>query len=175
MFDGVVLGVDPGTAAIGLAVVEGARPGPRLVWAQTVRTPAGLPPAERLRRVHRAVAEAITTYRPGVMALERLLWGRNTGSAMGVARASGVIMLAAAQAGLSVHEYAPLEVKMAVTGVGNAPKETVRRSLGRLVGLDPVPREPDAADAAAVAVCHLQQAGLRSSLAGRPARTGVRG
>ena len=89
------------------------------------------------------------------------MWGRNTGSAMGVARASGVVLVAAAQAGVPVEEYAPLEVKMAVTGVGNAGKDAVRRSLAMALKADPVPTEPDAVDAVAVAVCHLQQSRLR--------------
>ena len=98
------------------------------------------------------------------------MWGRNAPSAMEVARASGVIVLAAAQAGVQVEEYAPLEVKMAVTGVGNAPKEVVRRALVRLLGVDGVPAEPDAADAVAVAVCHLQQARLRRGISLAEAR-----
>ncbi|SRR6266508_4325898 len=162
MFEGVVLGVDPGTAAVGLVVVDGRGTKPRLEWAETLRTPSGMAAAQRLHRLHRAVRDAIARYQPEVLAIERLMWGRNTGSAMEVARASGVVLLAAAEAGVRVEEYAPLEVKMAVTGVGNAPKETVRRSLERLIGLVDVPADPDAADAAAVAVCHLQQSRLRS-------------
>jgi crossover junction endodeoxyribonuclease RuvC len=92
------------------------------------------------------------------------MWGRNTNSAMEVSRASGVIVLAAADAGLNVEEYAPLEVKMAVTGVGNASKEQVRRGLAQILGADAVPKEPDAADAVAVALCHLQQSGLRRAV-----------
>jgi len=164
MFDRRVLGVDPGTAAVGLAVVEGGRP-PVVVWADTLRTPAGLAPEGRLRRLHLGVEEAIREHGPSVMAVERLLWGRNTQSAMAVARASGVLMLAGAQAGLPVHEYAPLEVKMAVTGLGNASKEAVRRSLERILGIKDVPSDPDAADALAVAVCHLQHAGVRAATA----------
>jgi crossover junction endodeoxyribonuclease RuvC len=160
MFDGRVLGVDPGTAAVGLAVIDGERR-PVIVWAQTLRTPSGLAQETRLHRVHAGVREAIRTHRPSVMALERLMWGRNTQSAMGVARASGVMMLAAAEAGIPVEEYAPLEVKMAITGVGNATKETVRHALSRLIGIQDVPEDPDAADAVAVAVCHLQQARMR--------------
>jgi crossover junction endodeoxyribonuclease RuvC len=95
------------------------------------------------------------------MAIERLMWGRNTESAMGVARASGVIVLAAAEAGIPVEEYAPLEVKMAVTGVGNASKDQVRRALALILGSVAVPADPDAADAVAVALCHLQQSRLR--------------
>jgi crossover junction endodeoxyribonuclease RuvC len=95
------------------------------------------------------------------VAIERLMWGRNTRSAMEVSRASGVILLAAADAGIPVEEYAPLEVKMAVTGVGNAPKDQVRLALTRVIGAEGVPTDPDAADAVAIAVCHLQQSNLR--------------
>jgi crossover junction endodeoxyribonuclease RuvC len=160
MFEGRVLGVDPGTSAIGLAVVE-ARPKLSVLWSQTLRTPPGLDVAERLRRIHWGVREAIRRDHPESLAVERLMWGRNAGSAMAVARASGVIMLAAAEEGVPVEEYAPLEVKMAVTGVGNAPKDAVRRSLSRVLGIHGVPDGPDATDAVAVAVCHLHQARMR--------------
>ncbi len=169
MFEEVVLGVDPGTAAIGLAAVTRGDGGPTVAWSTTVRTPAGLAAAQRLRAIHRAVRDAILANGVGVMAIERLMWGRNIGSAMEVARASGAIMLAAADAGILVEEYAPLEVKMAVTGVGNATKEQVRRGLVRILSTQGVPNEPDAADAVAVAVCHLQQSRLR-----RVAREAVR-
>ena len=162
MFDDVVLGVDPGTAAVGLAVVERGTSGPRVLWAGTLRTPAGLASELRLRRLHEGVVTAIREHAPGAMAVERLLWGRNSQSAMAVAQASGVIMLAAAEAGIPVEEYAPLEVKMAVAGVGNAGKDQVRRALARTHGLAAVPEQPDAADAVAVAVCHLQQSRMRS-------------
>jgi len=169
MFEEVVLGVDPGTASIGLAAVTRGDGRPVVAWSSTVRTAAGLPAAQRLRAIHQAVRGAITTNGVEVMAIERLMWGRNIGSAMDVARASGAIMLAAADAGIPVEEYAPLEVKMAVTGVGNATKEQVRRGLVRILSTRGVPDEPDAADAVAVAVCHLQQSRLR-----RVAREAVR-
>jgi crossover junction endodeoxyribonuclease RuvC len=161
MFDSVVLGVDPGTASVGLAAVRAEGTRPVVAWAATVRTPPGMIMGERLRRIYAAVREALETNGAAALAIERLMWGRNTKSAMEVARASGVIVLAAADAGVPVEEYAPLEVKMAVTGVGNAPKDQVRRALVRVLAAQGVPTEPDAADAVAVAVCHLQQSGLR--------------
>src|SRR5947209_13486130 len=162
MFEQVILGVDPGTSALGLAIVA-TRGGPRasVIWWETVRTSAALASSERLRRLSRAVRMAVEEHRPEAVALERLMWGKNIGSAMEVARASGAVMVVAAEAGIPVEEYAPLEVKMAVTGVGNASKEQVRRGLGLLVGAANVPSQPDAADAVAVAVCHLQQSKLR--------------
>jgi crossover junction endodeoxyribonuclease RuvC len=161
MFDSHVLGVDPGTGSVGLAVVGRGRGRPAVVWAATLSTPASAPPEERLKRIHTVVTELLAEHGPEALAIERLLWGRNAGSAMHVARASGVVMLAAAKAGIPVFEYAPLEVKMAVTGVGNATKEQVRRGLALVVGAAYVPRQADAADAVAVALCHLQQAPLR--------------
>jgi crossover junction endodeoxyribonuclease RuvC len=158
VFDRRVIGIDPGLAATGLAVVAGGDGGAAgVVRATTLRTSPGAPEAERLRSVFHAVVGAIREHRPEALAVERLLWGRNVGSAMSVARASGVILLAAAEAGLEAFEYAPLEVKMAVTGDGSAGKAEVRRALARLHGVADLPKEADAADAVAVAVCHLQQ------------------
>jgi crossover junction endodeoxyribonuclease RuvC len=161
VFDGPVLGVDPGIATAGLAVVAERDRRPVLVWSHTLRTPAGAPEASRLRVLYGGIRDALTEHRPSAVAVERVMWGRNVGSAMSVARATGVVLLAAADAGIPVEEYAPLEVKMAVTGIGNAGKDQVRASLVRTHGLDGVPAQSDAADAVAVALCHLTQSPLR--------------
>lgn len=144
-------------AATGIAAVGTAGRRTSLAAADTIRTSADIPEAERVKALHDAVGAALDEHRPEALALESLMWGRNAGSAMAVARASGVIMLAAAERGIPVHEYAPLEVKMAVTGNGAAAKQDVRRALERLHGLEGLPTQPDAADAVAVALCHLQQ------------------
>lgn len=161
MFDSSVLGVDPGVASTGLAVVERGGAAPRVVWSGTVRTPPGLAEPERLRRLHEAVRAAIAEHRPAAVALEAVRWNRNVTSAMAVSRATGVVLLAAAQAGVPVEEYGPLEVKMAVAGSGAADKAQVRRALVRAHALRDVPAQPDAADAVAVALCHLSQVRLR--------------
>jgi len=165
VFERVVVGVDPGTAATGLACVRGGEGGPEVLEALTVRTPSTAPEAERLRTVRDALAALLHRAPPQAMAVERLMWGRNVRSAMSVARASGVVLLVAADAGIPVHEYAPLEVKLAVTGNGVAPKADIRRALERIHGIQGLPPDPDATDAVAVAVCHLQQnlalAGIR--------------
>jgi crossover junction endodeoxyribonuclease RuvC len=152
MFERTVMGVDPGTRALGLAIVQAGSQGrAHVAWSTTVSTAASLPTAERLRRLAGAVRDAIAEHRPEALAIERLIWNKNVGSAMEVARASGA----------TVEEYAPLEVKMAVTGAGNASKEQVRRALTRVLGTTGVPSQPDAADAVAVAICHMQQSRLR--------------
>ncbi|HLB62583.1 MAG TPA: crossover junction endodeoxyribonuclease RuvC [Actinomycetota bacterium] len=162
MFEGSVLGVDPGVATVGLAVLARPERRPSLVFTDTVRTPSDLPEPQRLRRIHEAVAASIAEHRPLTVAVETVMWNRNTTSAMAVARATGVVLLAAAEAGLPVEEYQPLEVKMAVTGVGNAAKDQVRAALERAHGLRGVPAQPDACDAVAVALCHMLQSRMRT-------------
>jgi len=163
MFDSLVLGVDPGLARLGLAVVgrEGRRP--VLVWSQTVQTPADMPEPLRLRFVADAVRAAIAEHRPSSVAIERVAFNRNQVSALTVARATGAVMVVAADAGLPVDEYSPTEVKSVVTGAGNADKAQVRQALTRMHGLRDVPTQADAVDAVAIALTHLTGARLRAA------------
>src|SRR5206468_11456088 len=133
-------------------------------WSGTVRTWGDRGESLRLRLVYGAVRDALHKHRAVSLAVERVMWGRNVGSALSVARSTGVVLLAAADAGVPVEEYAPLEVKMAVAGVGNAPKNVVRRALMHTHRLEGVPDEPNAVDAVAVAFCHLQQSRLRRAV-----------
>jgi crossover junction endodeoxyribonuclease RuvC len=162
MFESRVLGVDPGLARLGLAILEGNGRTADLVWAGAVETPSRSEESERLRCLCEAVREAISVHRPASMAVERVAWNKNHVSALTVARATGAIMVVAADAGLSVSEYGPNEVKMAVTGMGNADKRQVRRALISVHGLKDVPVQADAADAVAVALTHLVGARMRS-------------
>jgi crossover junction endodeoxyribonuclease RuvC len=155
MFDSCVLGVDPGVANVGLAVVARRDRASVLEWADTVRTASDADEAGRLRHVADAVTDAIARHRPDAVAIERVAWNRNQVSALRVARAIGAIMVAADRAGLPVQEYGPNEVKIAVTGAGNADKRQVRDALARIHGLRGVPAQPDAADAVATALTHL--------------------
>ncbi len=163
MFERCVLGVDPGVASTGLAAVSRNGRAVRVEWSDTVRTPSGLAEAERLRLISAAVRTAIGTLRPRSVAIERVMFGVNKLSALSVARATGVIMLAAAEAGVPVEEYVPLEVKLAIAGDGSADKAAIRRSLERAHRVEGVPRQADAADAVAVALCHLTQSRLRAA------------
>lgn len=170
MFDSVVLGVDPGVARLGLAIVGRSGRTPSLVWADTVRTGAGEPESERLLTLAFAVRAAIAAHEPTTVAVERVAFSRNVVSALRVARATGAVMVIAAEAGLPVQEYSPTEVKSAVTGMGDADKKQVVRALARVHGLVDVPSQPDAADAVAVALTHLTGERLRSAAR----RAGVR-
>jgi crossover junction endodeoxyribonuclease RuvC len=155
MFDSCVLGVDPGIANVGLAAVARRERRSVLLWANTVRTPPSADEAGRLRGAADAVAAAIEEHRPDAVAIERVAWNRNQVSALRVARAIGAIMVAADRAGLHVQEYGPNEVKIAVTGMGDADKRQVRDALARIHRLRGVPAQPDAADAVAIALTHL--------------------
>jgi crossover junction endodeoxyribonuclease RuvC len=170
MFDSRVIGVDPGVANMGLAVVERRDRRPRIVWAAVVRTSPGSAEAERLRSVAGVFRRAVEEHAPEGVALERVAWNVNKASAMAVARATGALLLVAAESGLEVAEYGPLEVKNAVAGTGSASKQELREALRRIHGLDHVPREPDAADAVAVAVTHLVRARFSAAAARAVAR-----
>ena len=170
MFESSVLGVDPGVARCGLAVVGRRGRTSDLRFATTVITPADADESVRFRLIAESARAAIAEHRPAAVAVERVAWSRNQVSALHVARATGVIILVAAEAGLPVAEYAPNEVKQAVTGVGNADKAQVQRALTRLHGLRDVPAQADAADAVAVAVTHLLAAPMRAVAARAGAR-----
>lgn len=170
MFDTCVLGIDPGVARLGLAVVARRDRKPVIVWSATVRTDPRTPEAIRLHTISQAVRAAIAEHGPGSVALERVAWNVNKASAMAVARATGVVMAAAAEAGVPVEEYGSLEVKNAITGSGGADKAQIHSALVRVHGLVDVPAEPDTADAVAIAVTHL----VRSRFAAAAARAEAR-
>ena len=159
-----VLGVDPGTARMGWGVVEGEE-SPRLVAYGTLTTPAGRPLAGRLHELLLGLREVVACHRPDTAALEELFFARNVRTAFAVGQARGAALVALAEAGLTVHEYSPLQVKMAVTGYGGAEKAQVQEMVRALLVLDEIPRPDDAADALAVALCHLHSARMQELLA----------
>jgi crossover junction endodeoxyribonuclease RuvC len=154
-----VLGVDPGLGRCGWAVLE--RRGGRVaaVGYGTVQT-AGEQVAPRLATLAARLREVLAAHRPEALAIERLFFNANVRTAMTVGQASGVVLLLAAEHGLEVSSYTPPQVKQAVTGSGSAPKEQVGYMVKALLGLAAVPTPADTADALAVALCHLNHAGL---------------
>lgn len=152
----LIMGVDPGIAISGYGLIEPGRQGSGRALAHgCVRTPAHTPLSERLLLLHQAIDALILEYKPQVLAIEQLFFNRNTTTAFTVAQARGVIILAAAQRGLAVAEYTPLQVKQAVVGYGRADKNQVQQMVKVLLNLAAVPRPDDAADALAVAICYL--------------------
>ncbi len=156
----LVLGIDPGTAITGYGLVTDQGAGTVAVAHGVITTPSDLPLPDRLVLLQRALRALIDQYRPDHAAVEELFFNKNVRTALAVGHARGVIMLTLAQAGVRIFEYTPLEVKQAVTGSGRADKRQMQQMVTLLLGLDQIPKPDDAADALAIAVCHLHSAGI---------------
>jgi crossover junction endodeoxyribonuclease RuvC len=155
-----VLGIDPGLSVTGYGIVEGTHP-PKAHRAGVIRTDKGMDMAIRLQELYQGLTTIIEETQPDVVAIETIFTNRNLQTAASVGRASGIALLAAANAGLEVYEYVPTAIKSAVTGDGAADKSGVQRMVARLLNLAEVPKPPDAADALAIALCHLRVAPLK--------------
>jgi crossover junction endodeoxyribonuclease RuvC len=165
----IVLGIDPGLANTGYGVV--AKREGRLVALDggTIQTRSDLPLERRLADIHAAVAALLAEHEPDGVALEELYFGQNVRTAFAVGQARGVVMLAAGQHSVSSESYTPQAVKSAVCGSGRAGKEQVARMVQALLGLSAPPTPDHAADALAVAICHINRAPLSQALAGATA------
>lgn len=161
----LALGIDPGTATTGFGVVREEDGAYHLVDCGVILTPAQEPMPQRLLLLHNRLLALLATHRPDAVAVEELFFNKNVRTAIAVGQARGVVLLAAAQAGVPVYEYTPLQVKQAVVGYGRAEKHQVQEMVRILLGLDGVPQPDDAADAVAVALCHLQSFSLYRKLA----------
>jgi crossover junction endodeoxyribonuclease RuvC len=163
----LVLGVDPGASATGYGIVARSDGVLRGVEYGSITTSSGDPFPSRLQHIFCRLAELIRRHQPDVAAIETLVYAKNAQSAFKLGQVRGVALLAAVQGGIDVAEYAPLQVKNAVTGYGAAGKGQVQRMVQTLLGLHEPPRSTDAADALAVAICHHHSAALRHLLRGR--------
>ncbi len=164
----VTLGIDPGTAIVGYAVVSEEHGALKLHVCDVITTSASLPFAERLKLIFHGLGEIIQEYHPEDVAIEELFFARNARTAIAVGHGRGVAILAAAEAGLPVSEYTPMQVKQAVQGYGSATKHQVGEMVRMLLKLDAVPKPDDAADAAAIAICHLHSARVGRLYGQRP-------
>lgn len=154
-----VLGIDCGTECTGYGVVElGAREELQCVTFRGIKLSRTVPLAERLAIVFEELSDAIEQHQPEQVAIEDVFYAVNAKSAIKLGQVRGVAMLAAAVKGLPVAEYAPLTIKSAVVGYGKAEKQQVQLMVARLLKLDQVPQPLDAADALAIAICHLHTA-----------------
>ncbi len=152
----VILGVDPGTASTGYGLVAEAEDGHLFaIDFGVITTPPNLCMPDRLAQLYRALNEIIFLHHPSGGAVEKLFFHRNVTTALSVGQARGVILLAFAQSSLVIGEYTPMEVKQAVSGYGGAHKNQVQQMVRALLGLREIPRPDDAADALAIAICHL--------------------
>lgn len=159
-----VLGIDPGLATMGYGVVERTPKGLVPLALGAIRTPAADPRARRLAAIRVDLLGIIDEFRPQAVAMERLFFNINVKTAMVVGQASGVALATAAERGLEVTEYTPGEVKGSVVGFGGATKQQVQTMVGSLLGLAEAVKVPDAADACALAICHLNRRGLMAAV-----------
>ncbi|MBE7188900.1 crossover junction endodeoxyribonuclease RuvC [Jatrophihabitans endophyticus] len=171
-----VLGVDPGMTRCGIGVVDGAPGRPlTLVHVDVVRTPADAEAGDRLVVHADALAHAIAAHRPDVVAVERVFSQHNVRTVMGTAQVAGLAMVAATRAGLPVALHTPSEVKAAVTGSGRADKAQIGAMVTRLLRLAEMPRPADAADALALAICHIWRGSALAALARGSAQARLQG
>lgn len=150
-----VFGVDPGSERTGYGCIDTDGQRHHLMVCGAISAPARASFPERLRLIHETIAEQLRECRPDLVAIETLFHAANARSALKLGHARGVAVLAAAQAGLTLVEYTPAEVKRAVVGYGRAEKHQVQEMVRLLLGLAEVPTPHDAADALAVALCHV--------------------
>jgi crossover junction endodeoxyribonuclease RuvC len=155
----IILGIDPGTAALGYGVVERIGGRLRAIDHGCLVTSPDLPMPERLLAIHGLLDDLLSLHEPAIVAVERLFFSRNAQTAIAVGQARGVVLLAAAQHGKPVREATPNEVKSAIAGYGAADKEQVQRMVQLVLGMAELPRPDDAADALAIAVCIANRLG----------------
>jgi crossover junction endodeoxyribonuclease RuvC len=152
----IILGIDPGTATTGYGVIEKKGQKFTLVDYGCVITPAKTPLHDRLDTIFKEISGIIEENRPDHVAVEEIFFAANAKTAIAVGHARGVILLASKKKGCQVHEYTPLEVKMALTGYGRADKKQIQQMVKAILTLSEIPKPDDAADALAIAICHGQ-------------------
>ncbi len=154
----VVLGIDPGTAITGYGVVRERHGQAQALDYGVIRTPAHQELPQRLVTIYAALNDLLDRHQPDAVAVEEVFFSKNARTALSVGHARGVVLLAVAQRGIPLFHYKPTQVKQAVTGYGGADKRQVQEMVRMLLGLDAIPRPDDAADALAIALCHLHSA-----------------
>ncbi len=158
----ITLGIDPGTAITGYGIIKEEQDGYLVVLGYgVIRTTAEQSQADRLVHLYQKMKELILLHHPEMGAVEKLFFERNVRTALNVGQARGVALLAMAESGLKIGEYTPLEVKQAVVGYGGADKNQVQQMVKTILGLESIPHPDDAADALAVAICHIHSVKIR--------------
>lgn len=164
MSETVIIGIDPGIAITGYGIVSMGPGGPKPLAYGCVKTHKDMEGPLRLLEIHKGITEVIRRYSPVHASVEKLFFSKNVTTAMRVSEARGVAILACAQGGVRVFEYAPPQVKAAITGSGAAGKSQVQEMLVMVLGLSEIPKPDDAADALAMAYCHANSTGLLACL-----------
>ena len=155
----IVLGIDPGYAIVGCGVVEYKNNKFNMLTYGAILTEAHTPFNERLEKIYNEAEELVLKYKPDAVSMEKLFFNTNQKTAIDVAQARGVLVLAAQKRGVPIYEYTPLQVKQSVVGYGRAEKKQVQEMTRILLNLEKIPKPDDAADALAMAICHCHSAG----------------
>lgn len=164
----LVIGLDPGTATTGYGLVRESADGSlQAVAYGVITTPAKIEMPVRLAQLYSELSEILLLHKPDTAAVEKLFFQKNVTTAISVAQGRGAALVALAQSGLDVAEYTPLEIKQAVAGYGGAGKQQVQQMVRALLNLEDIPRPDDAADALAVAICHLHSRKSRALYSGK--------
>ena len=158
----LAIGIDPGTATTGYGFVHLTQNGElQLVDYGVITTPSDIPMSDRLQQLHDQLSQLLTLHRPSTGAVEKLYFQRNVSTAISVGQARGVTLLALAEAGVQVAEYTPREIKQAIVGYGGAEKKQIQQMVRTLLEMEAIPQPDDAADALAIAICHLHSMPMR--------------
>lgn len=155
----IILGIDPGYAIVGFGILRYENNRFTVLDFGAITTPAGMDFTERLKSIYEDLSYLFQKYKPDALAIEKLFFNTNKKTAVDVAQARGVILLAAKMHGADCFEYTPLQVKQSVVGYGRAEKKQVQEMTKQLLGLSAVPKPDDTADALAMAICHAHSSG----------------
>ncbi len=158
------MGIDPGLASLGWALLETEGQDVINVEYGSVRTHSSDSLPDRLDKIHHKLQKLVNQYEPEVLAIEDLIFSSNQLTAIQVAQARGVCILAFAQRGITVYEYSPPEIKRAIVGYGRATKEQIQKMVMQILHLEKIPRPSHASDAIAAALCHLYHLRLKNHL-----------
>src|SRR5512139_4072092 len=159
----ITLGIDPGIATTGFGIIKEEADGSlTTITYGVLKTSSDLSQANRLVALHKEITDLILLHQPKLGAVEKLFFERNVKTALNVGQARGVVLLAMAESNLQIGEYTPLEVKQAVAGYGGADKNQVQQMVRTILSLEDIPHPDDAADALAVAICHIHSSKIRS-------------
>ena len=160
----IIIGIDPGYEIVGIAVVEYVGNNFRTLEYNAITTPAGMPTVERLKKIYTEMTMYIDKYKPDAVAIEELFFNSNQKTAINVAQARGVLLVAVANKNVPISEYTPLQVKQSVTGYGRADKKQIQSMVKMILGLNVIPKPDDAADALALAICHAHSNKMNNML-----------
>ncbi len=160
----IILGIDPGYAIVGIGVIEYVGNKFRPIEYSAITTNAHTPTSLRLKTIYDEINKFLDKYKPDAIAIEELFFNSNAKTAIAVAQARGVLIVAATNRGIPIYEYTPLQIKQAVTGYGRADKNQVQQMVKMLLNLNAIPKPDDAADALAVAICHAHSGAMNDRL-----------